>query len=395
MAGVRRLLLLVGAIVFVDTVFFAALTPLLPHYADRLDLSKAQAGVLAGMYPAGSLVAAIPGGVVTTRLGVKRTLLIGLAMLAATTLVFGFASTYWALNVARFVQGVSSSFSWTAAFAWLLAATSPARRGEVIGKAMGAAIGGALFGPVVGVIASVAGTGPTFAAVGVLAAGLGAAAVATPAFAPGAGQPVGELWRARRDPLIVAGTWFVLLPALGFSLVGVLAPLHLARLGFGTAAISAVFLLSAALETVITPLGGALSDRRGHAFPLRLALVAATLTFLLLAWADERWAIAALVVATAIGLGTFWAPSMAMLADAAEARGLDHAYGFALVNLAWAPGATAGTVIGGAIAGAVADAVPYVAVAALCALSLGLVTLGPRGRARASTRPLALDGESS
>jgi hypothetical protein len=43
---VRRLLFLVGGIVFVDTMFFAALTPLLPDYVDRYDLSKAGAGVL-------------------------------------------------------------------------------------------------------------------------------------------------------------------------------------------------------------------------------------------------------------------------------------------------------------------------------------------------------------
>ena len=56
----RRLLLLVGAIVLVDTMFFAALTPLLPHYVDTLGLSKTGAGVLSAMYPAGALVAGIP-----------------------------------------------------------------------------------------------------------------------------------------------------------------------------------------------------------------------------------------------------------------------------------------------------------------------------------------------
>ena len=39
----RRLLFLVGGIVFVDTMFFAVLTPLLPDYADKYDLSKAGA----------------------------------------------------------------------------------------------------------------------------------------------------------------------------------------------------------------------------------------------------------------------------------------------------------------------------------------------------------------
>ena len=39
----RRLLFLVGGIVFVDTMFFTALTPLLPDYAKTYDLSKAGA----------------------------------------------------------------------------------------------------------------------------------------------------------------------------------------------------------------------------------------------------------------------------------------------------------------------------------------------------------------
>ncbi|HXR62853.1 MAG TPA: MscL family protein [Rudaea sp.] len=55
----RRLLFLVGGLVFVDTMFFAALTPLLPDYADKYDLSKAGAGVLAGAYPIGVLIGGI------------------------------------------------------------------------------------------------------------------------------------------------------------------------------------------------------------------------------------------------------------------------------------------------------------------------------------------------
>ena len=49
----RRLLFLTGAIILVDTLFFAALTPLLPHYADTLGLGKAGAGVLAAAYLVG------------------------------------------------------------------------------------------------------------------------------------------------------------------------------------------------------------------------------------------------------------------------------------------------------------------------------------------------------
>src|SRR5207245_11410470 len=97
--------------------FFAALAPLLPHYAHTLGLSKAGAGVLAAMYPAGALVAGIPSGIAAARLGVKPTVLIGLTLLAATTVAFGLSSSAWALDTARFVQGVSSGFLWTGGLA--------------------------------------------------------------------------------------------------------------------------------------------------------------------------------------------------------------------------------------------------------------------------------------
>ena len=58
----RRLVLLVAVVVLVDTMFYAAITPLLPHYASDLDLSKAAAGVLTAAYAAGTLLGSFPGG---------------------------------------------------------------------------------------------------------------------------------------------------------------------------------------------------------------------------------------------------------------------------------------------------------------------------------------------
>ena len=69
-------MLLTGAIVLVDTMFFAALTPLLRHYVDEFDLGKSGAGVLQAMFPAGALVAGIPAGIAAARFGVKPTVLI-------------------------------------------------------------------------------------------------------------------------------------------------------------------------------------------------------------------------------------------------------------------------------------------------------------------------------
>jgi MFS family permease len=354
--------------------FFAALTPLLPEYAAALDLSKAEAGLLSSAYAAGALVGGLPAGLAATRFGVKPTVLLGLAGMAATTLTFGLADVYWLLVGARFLQGLASALSWTAALAWLVAAAPPERRGELIGTAMASAIGGALLGPVVGGAASIVGTGWAFGSVAVLAAGLGAWAIATPAFAPQPPQPLRRLLDALRDPAVVAGGWLVLLPALLFGVLGVLAPLRLDELGFGAVAIGATFLIAAGIEALINPAVGRFSDRRGRLLPLRAGLVASLIVTASIAWIGDQWLLAAFVVAAGMSFGTLWTPAMSLLADASEALGLDHAYGFALMNLAWAPGAAAGAAFGGGLAEATADWVPYLALAAACALTVAAIS---------------------
>jgi MFS family permease len=379
----RRLLLLVGAIVFVDTMFFAALTPLLPEYADQHGLTKAGAGLLSAAYPLGALVGGIPGGVAAARFGVRPTVLAGLAGMAVTTLTFGFADQIWLLDTARFLQGGASSFSWTASLAWLVAAAPPARRGATIGAAMGAAIFGAVFGPVLGGIASYVGTGPAFASVAVLASGLAAWALRTPAPPPQEGQPLSRLFGALRDRAVVLSIWFVAIPALLFGVLNVLAPLRLSALGLSTAAIGAIWLGSATLEALLAPAVGRYSDRRGRLTPIRAGLLGAGAAMAALPWIDRGWLLGAFVVATICAAGTFWSPAMSMLADRAETMRLDHAYGFALVNLAWAPGAAGGAALGGAVARATSDAVVYLTIAALCfgtLLALGAGVLRPEAR---------------
>ena len=383
----RRLLLLVGAIVLVDTMFFAALTPLLPHYVHELDLGKAGAGVLQSMYPVGALLAGIPSGMAAARFGVKPTVLTGLSLLALTTVAFGLADSVWTLDLARFLQGVSSAFSWTGGLAWLVAAAPAGSRGRLIGSAFGAAIAGALFGPVLGAVASFTGTGPAFGTVAGLAVILAAAAAGTPAAAPERPQPIGKLFEALlRDRKIQVGIWLCLIPALLFGALSVLAPLRLSDLGWGAAAVGATYLVSAALEAGWAPVLGRLSDRYGRMRPLRAALATSALVSILLPWPSNAWLLALLVVAGGFAFGSFWTPAMSMVTDAAEERGLDYGYAFALVNLAWAPGQAGGSAIGGAIASVTSDTVPYFALAALCLLSLTALS-----RYRETAAPLAAE----
>lgn len=370
----RRLLLLVGATIFVDTIFFAALTPLLPRYADDFDLSKTGVGILAASYPAGALLGGIPGGVSAARYGVKPTVVAGLLLMVCTTTAFAFAENIVLLDLARFAQGFASSLTWTASLAWLVSQAPPRRRGLLIGTAMSAAIVGALFGPVLGGVASVVGTEVAFAAVAVLGLVLAVWAALTPAVRAGEPQPLSMLWAAAKDRAVLGSVWFVTLPALLFSTMNVLASLRLDVLGMSAVAISAVFLISAALEAVLNPAAGRVSDQRGRLLPIRAGLAGSAVATALLPWPDSRWVLAVVVILASMAFGVFWTPAMSHLADLAERRGLDYAYGFALVNIAWAPGQAVGAALGGGLARATSDAVPYLLLSGLCVLSLGVLS---------------------
>src|SRR5918996_55833 len=102
----RRLLLFVCVVVFADTMFYAAITPLLPELSDRFGLSKSGAGVLAAAYAAGTFAGALPGGWLAARAGVRPTVLLGLGLMVGASVAFAFAGSIVVLDVARFCQGI-------------------------------------------------------------------------------------------------------------------------------------------------------------------------------------------------------------------------------------------------------------------------------------------------
>jgi MFS family permease len=382
---VRRLLVLVSAIMLVDTMFFAALTPLLPHYADELGLSKAGAGVLTAAFGVGTLVGSLPAGLLAARLGVKPTVLAGLGLLSATSLVFGFAQNIWLLDAARFIQGVGGACTWTGSLAWLVASAPPERRGELIGSAIGAGIGGALLGPAVGGAAAWVGTEPVFTGVALVGLSIAAVVAISPAARPTEAQALGALVARIREPELVLGMWLVCLPAILFGILSVLGPLRLDVLGYGAAAIGAAFLLSAGLEAVLSPLLGRLTDRRGPTPVLFGAILASTLVSLLLPWPNRAWLLAGLVVGAGLAYGAFWVPAASLLSRGAERTGLDQSLAFAMMNLAWAFGQGLGSFAGGTVGEHVGDAAPYAAAAGLCVVTF--LVLGARRQQVAAERP--------
>jgi len=383
---VRRLLLLVCSITLVDTMLYAALAPLLPHYAEEFGLSKGQSGLLVGAYAGGALLAALPGGFAAARFGPKRAVVAGLAVMAVASLGFGFAGDAVTLGIARLVQGAGSALSWAGALAWLVARTPAARRGEMLGTAIGAAIFGALLGPALGALAERFGSEPVFVGVAALAVALAVWALQTPSSEADSQSPR-VLVAAVRNPVLLGAMWLMVLPALLFGVVAVLVPLELGRAGWSAAAIAAAFIAAAAVEMVVAPLLGRFSDRRGRLLPVRFAVTGGVVVSIALAFADGPGPIVVLLIAAAVSFGAFWAPAMALLSEGAERIGLAQGLAFGLMNAAWGAGNWVGPSLGGALADVAGDALPYALMAVVCLATLLVVTRGAIAGTRTARVP--------
>jgi MFS family permease len=391
----RRVLALVSVIVLLDALFYAAIAPLLPYYADKLDLTKASAGVLVGAYPFGTGVASLPMGWLVSRIGARHVLALGLALFGASSVTFGFAQDLWLLDVARFAQGVGAAATWTAGFGLLAAAAPEDRRAETLGTAFATALGGALLGPVLGATARAVGTGATFAVVAAIAAVLlgltQTAELSSPESSHRAPAPEGFAV-AVREPLIARGAWIIAISGLVFGVLDVLLPLKMGHLGASGTLIAGTFIGATALEAGASRPLGRLADR-GHAKRIALWSLSATAPLALLASQPDTVA-GLVIIGVAAGpmVGTLWIPGLAWLAEGSERAGVAYAYAFGIQSFLWSAAQATGSIAGGSLAHASTDFVPYLLVA-LVALATALVIR--RAPGDESSRPLDTSRELS
>ena len=275
--------------------------------------------------------------------GVRATVLLGLALMVGSSLAFAFADSIAVLDIARFVQGVGGAASWAGAMAWVAGAAPRERRGEMIGTTMGAAVAGALAGPAVGTLADAVGIAPTFCGIAVVGTLLAAWALRTPPAAPEGTSPPRELVAALRDGRVAGGIWLIAVPGLAVR--------HdrRARAAAAGRARRRARRRSAprgspprCWSPAVSPIVGRMSDRRGRLFPCLIGLTFGAALMLLFPWPNAAWQLIVLVILAAPAVGMLWAPSMALLSDGAEALGIAQGFAFALSNLGWSIGQTAG-----------------------------------------------------
>ena len=366
----RRLLILTCAMVLVDTIFYAALTPLVPYFTGELGLSRSAVGVLSGAFGAGVLLGSAPAGYLAARLGVKPTALLGLGLMSATSLLFGFVDAAWALVTLRLLAGVGSALSWVSAFTWLVARAPEKQRGQMIGTLVSAAVVGALLGPVLGGAAATIGISVTFALVSAFGLAVALWVLLTPAPSPTGSSSLFGFFAAFSRPNLRVGLAFIGFSPLLFGMLTVLTPLQLSSLGWGAFAVGVVFLVAAAVESVVHPLLGRWSDRSGYRAPILAGLLASLAILLLLPWANAPLLVALLVVLAGGAFNAPLVPGTSMFSRAAEKAGVEGALAFGATNFAWAAGYAVGATLAGILSDLGGDLLPYSVLAAVCLLAM-------------------------
>lgn len=380
----RKPFWIVAAVIFLDTLFYSAVAPLLPEYAARFSLSDGMVGILVASYAVANLIAALPSSSLVNRFGIKATLFTGLLLLSGSCLLFGFAQHVEVLIGARFVQGLGGALAWTAGISWISADAGPKRRGEAIGGVVSAAVIGIIVGPAIGALAAEIGIGITFSAVAVIALLVALWSTFVPAPKP-LGTRIREVLGRGRGPLWFA-VWLVTLPALLAGCLEVVLPLELDEFGASALAIGAIFTGSAIVEAAVGPFIGRISDRRGRLFPLRIGLIATTFLVLALGLANSVPTVAVGLTLVFLALQLFWTPGMALVADICDHLGLDQGITGALTNLAWAGGAAIGSLAAGGLAEVAGRGYTYGLLVLVCGGSAVLFIAG--------RRPIAVRGLS-
>lgn len=349
------------------------LVPLTPYFSDEFGLTKGQVGLLNGAMGVGIIAGSVPGAYLTARFGVKRTAILGLLLLVATSLPFGFVGEYWMLVALRLGEGFASALSWISAFTWIFAQAPEERRGQMLGTLISAAVVGALIGPALGGAAGTIGIAPVFIAVAAVGAVVALWTFLTPGPVPNGNLPTLRSLAAVFHPRLSAGLWLIALSPVLFSALAVLSPLELSRFGWGAAAIGIVFLLGAAAEATIHPLAGRWSDVAGYRPPISIALLVSFVILVSLPWVASPYVLGLMVVLAAVFFNFPLAPGTALFTDGTEKYGIEPAVAFAATNFVWASGYAVGAPLGGFLADLGGDSLAYLSLAPVCLLTLLLI----------------------
>lgn len=107
-------------------------------------------GAIVAGYAIGRVITDIPSGFLTDRIGISKTMKIGLGIQIVSSIFAGIAPNYWILFLMRITEGIGSSIYVNAAVTYVLLSNQSSRRGTVMGIYQSIMMTGITIGPMFG-----------------------------------------------------------------------------------------------------------------------------------------------------------------------------------------------------------------------------------------------------
>lgn len=322
----------IGVSVYLPTALsltgISAATPLLALTAHELGASTPEAALIVSLLGIGSLLGALPAGVVAARFGEKRALIGSLLVDAACLLTAALATALWLLGVAVFVLGLSGAMLLIARQAFLTEFVPFRYRARALSTLGGVFRIGAFAGPVAG--AAVVSVFDLRAAY-LLGIGTSLAAAAASALLPDlaageeAAAPVrmGTVLRQHARTYATIGVGAAALMLVRASRDSLL-PLWSAQIGLDAARTSLVFAVSSGVDLTLFYLGGSIMDRVGRRAVAAPAMLVMGTCFGLMPLATSLGGLTAVAASLGLGNGISSGVVMTLGSDASPAVGRHH-----------------------------------------------------------------------
>ena len=145
-----RSILVLSAVSFFSMMGMSIVSPVLPDYALSFGVPFALAGLLVSGFGVARLFLDLPAGMLSERFGARRFMLLGLAIIAVSSLIAGFAANYAVLLAARVLEGAGSAVYTTTALTAVTRLSPRETRGINLSLYMSMFLIGTMIGPVVG-----------------------------------------------------------------------------------------------------------------------------------------------------------------------------------------------------------------------------------------------------
>jgi MFS family permease len=361
------------AVSFSVAVGFGVVAPAIPLFARTFGVGSAAVGAVLSAFALMRLVSALMAGRLVDRLGERTMLATGIGIVAVSSALAAFSTSYVQLLVLRGAGGVGSAMFSVSAMSLLLRSVRADQRGQATGLFQGGFLVGGISGPAVGGVLATISIRAPFLIYAVTLAGAGAVGLWA---LRNTSHParVGLSASTERTPLKVAfrnaGYRAALAANLAdqWAVIGVrsaLVPLFVVEsLHRSSTWVGAGFVIVAGFNALALLKAGRIADTRGRKPVLVTGCLTMAASLLLLATAGDLLLYLAAMVLLGLGSGMLSVAPAAIVGDVAGGRG-------GTVVAAYQMAGDAGAVTGPVVAGWLADQTSFSASFVLSAGVLG------------------------